>query len=205
MDALDGGFWQYGDDSTPEAGVTYFAGTFVRHPLTLAAAKATLTYLKEQGPGLQEKLNAQTARLAEMMNQVCLSHQLPINIVSFGSLWKIKFKQEHKHNELLFTLMRLNGIHIWDNFPCFLTEAHTPEEVNRIAAAFKESALELAGAGFLGFQEFQKVESKNMLVKEAPPVPGARLGKDKNGNPAWFVAHPEEKGKFLQVKENQLV
>ncbi|MCC6401593.1 MAG: amino acid adenylation domain-containing protein, partial [Flavobacteriales bacterium] len=37
MDALDGGHWQYGDDSVPPAGVTYFAGTFVRHPLTLAA------------------------------------------------------------------------------------------------------------------------------------------------------------------------
>ncbi|MBL7938098.1 MAG: amino acid adenylation domain-containing protein, partial [Flavobacteriales bacterium] len=34
MDALDGGHWQFGDDSVPPAGVTYFAGTFVRHPLT---------------------------------------------------------------------------------------------------------------------------------------------------------------------------
>jgi glutamate-1-semialdehyde aminotransferase len=25
MDALDGGFWQFGDNSVPEAGVTYFA------------------------------------------------------------------------------------------------------------------------------------------------------------------------------------
>ncbi|HRP00949.1 MAG TPA: aminotransferase class III-fold pyridoxal phosphate-dependent enzyme, partial [Flavobacteriales bacterium] len=40
MDALDGGHWQYGDDSVPPAGVTYFAGTFVRHPLILAAMKA---------------------------------------------------------------------------------------------------------------------------------------------------------------------
>lgn len=43
MDALDGGAWQYGDDSIPGVGVTYFAGTFVRHPLALAAAKASLT------------------------------------------------------------------------------------------------------------------------------------------------------------------
>ena len=41
LDALDGGHWQYGDDSYPEAGVTYFAGTFVRHPLALASAKAS--------------------------------------------------------------------------------------------------------------------------------------------------------------------
>src|SRR3546814_13497608 len=36
MDALDGGHWQFGDDSVPTVGVTYFAGTFVRHPLALA-------------------------------------------------------------------------------------------------------------------------------------------------------------------------
>src|SRR5580704_17780929 len=38
MDALDGGQWRYGDNSFPEVGVTFFAGTFVRHPLALAAA-----------------------------------------------------------------------------------------------------------------------------------------------------------------------
>ncbi len=50
MDALDGGMWQYGDDSFPETGVTFFAGTFVRHPLALAAAHAVLKHLKQEGP-----------------------------------------------------------------------------------------------------------------------------------------------------------
>ena len=62
MDALDGGHWQYGDDSVPTVGVTYFAGTFVRHPLALAAAKASLVHLKQRRPGLQERLNRTTAR-----------------------------------------------------------------------------------------------------------------------------------------------
>ena len=59
MDALDGGLWQYGDDSIPTVGVTYFAGTFVRHPLALAAAKAALEHLKARGPELQTQLNVQ--------------------------------------------------------------------------------------------------------------------------------------------------
>ncbi|MCB0138515.1 MAG: aminotransferase class III-fold pyridoxal phosphate-dependent enzyme, partial [Caldilineaceae bacterium] len=42
MDALDSGMWQYGDDSVPEEDMTFFAGTFVRHPLALAAAKVVL-------------------------------------------------------------------------------------------------------------------------------------------------------------------
>ena len=52
MDALDGGQWNYGDASIPEVGVTYFAGTFVRHPPALVAAKAVLEHLKVKGPKL---------------------------------------------------------------------------------------------------------------------------------------------------------
>ena len=33
--------------------MTFFAGTFVRHPLALAAAKAVLLHLKERGLALQ--------------------------------------------------------------------------------------------------------------------------------------------------------
>ncbi|RZK33682.1 MAG: hypothetical protein EOO61_14895 [Hymenobacter sp.] len=68
---------------------------------------------------------------------------------------------------------------------------------------FQESALELADAGFLGFPAAHQL--KKTLVKEVPPVPGARLGKDKNGNPAWFIADPEHQHQFLQVKQNDLV
>ncbi len=63
MDALDGGQWQFGDDSIPEVGVTFFAGTFVRHPLVLAAAWAVLNHLKDSGPALQETLNKKTVGL----------------------------------------------------------------------------------------------------------------------------------------------
>ena len=52
MDALDGG-WNYGDESIPEVGVTYFAGTFVRHPPALVAAKAVLEHLS-RAPKLQQ-------------------------------------------------------------------------------------------------------------------------------------------------------
>ena len=69
MDALDGGFWQYGDDSYPAAGVTFFAGTFVRHPLALAATAAVLKHLKEAGPALQEGLSERTGRLVDAPQQ----------------------------------------------------------------------------------------------------------------------------------------
>jgi len=202
MDALDGGFWQYGDNSQPEAGVTYFAGTFVRHPLALAAGKASLEYMIEKGPSLQAGLNVMTKYLAAEMNAICEQEGLPFYIPSFGSLWKIKFKDELPYGELLFTLMREKGIHIWDLFPCFLTESHTKQDVDTIIAKFRESVYELIESGFLPTNkkpEPVKEEHNPLMVA---PFPGARLGRDKDGNPGWFISDTNNPGKYLQVKLN---
>jgi len=196
MDALDGGFWQYGDESFPEIGVTYFAGTFVRHPLALAAGKASLTYLKEKGTQFQTELNQRTTFLAGLLNDTVYEFKLPMYIAHFGSLWKIKFKEEYPYSELLFTLMREKGIHIWDGFPCFLTEAHTLEEIETIAAKFRESILELIGVKLIPLPEEPAVEK---TADVTPPVEGARLGRDRAGNPAWFITDPDNPERYLQV------
>jgi acyl carrier protein len=33
----------------------------------------------------------------------------------------------------------------------------------------------------------------------APPVPGARLGRDRHGNPTWYVPHPENPSKYVML------
>src|SRR5580658_9888554 len=91
MDTLDGGMWQYGDDSFPEVGVTFFAGTFVRHPLAVAAMKAVLLHFKEQGHSLQERLNERTAELVRTLNEVVGRYDLPTRIESFGSFFYFAF------------------------------------------------------------------------------------------------------------------
>ena len=191
MDALDGGFWQFGDDSVPEAGVTYFAGTFVRHPLALATAKASLEYLKEQGPQLQEELNRNTDYLAGKLNAIAEQYRTPIFVAHFGSLWKIKYNEEYPYSELLFMLMRHKGIHIQDGFPCFLTTAHTKADIDRIAGAFQESIAELVETGFIPTNSINDVVPSNDNsngIFDTPPHPKARLGLDDQGNPAWFIA-----------------
>ncbi|GAB3718222.1 hypothetical protein GCM10027592_60930 [Spirosoma flavus] len=202
MDALDGGFWQFGDTSVPEIGVTYFAGTFVRHPLALAAAKASLTYMKEAGAELQQQLTKKTKRLADALNTVVEHHQLPLFVAQFGSLWKIKFKEDVVCGELLFTLMREKGIHIWDGFPCFLTEVHTTSEIDLIIQHFTNSINEMIEAGFFNGNSAKSDGEKasgSTFVDNVPPVLGARLGRDRAGNPAWFVPNPDQPGKYLQV------
>lgn len=208
MDALDGGYWQYGDLSVPEIGVTYFAGTFVRHPLALAAAKASLQHMKDRGPALQQKLTAMTKIFTDGMEAKCRKEDLPVTVVGFGSLWRLKFLEEIPYSELFFTLMRLKGIHILDGFPCFITDAHTEDDIKIMLAAFEASMDEMIEAGFFSSQQqTQPVSAAVAPTVEpipananTPPVPGARLGRDKDGKPGWFIADENKPGKYLQVK-----
>ena len=147
MDALDGGHWQFGDDSYPSVGVTFFAGTFVRHPLAVAAAKAVLLYLKEQGPGLQEKLSAQTASLVRSLNQLFEANQVPSRIENFASIFYFSFPTDFPLGGLLHYHLREKGIFLLEGFPCFLTTAHTESDVHKIIGAFKESIAELQDGG----------------------------------------------------------
>ncbi len=194
MDALDGGHWQFGDDSTPTVGVTYFAGTFVRHPLALAAAHAVLNHLTHEGPELQASLNAKVTAMAEELNAFCVSVGAPVHIVHFSSVWKTIFDEDHPLQDLLFAMMRSRGIHILDNFPCFFTTAHSEADFAAIANAFRESILEMQEAEFL-----PRRRETATFDAEHPPVPGARLGKDPEGRPAWFVPNPDAPGKYLRV------
>ncbi|GAB2794714.1 polyketide synthase [Dyella kyungheensis] len=196
MDALDGGGWQYGDASIPTVGVTYFAGTFVRHPLALAAAHAVLNHLKQNGAALQERLNARTSLLMDELNAFCASVGAPIQLVHFASVWKTNFTEDHPLQDLLFAMIRSRGIHMLDNFPCFFTTAHSEQDFQAIAKAYKESVLEMQEAEFL--PRNRNVEALAFDANR-PPVVGARLGKDQHGNPAWFVPNPDAPGKFMRV------
>ena len=198
MDALDGGGWQFGDASVPTVGVTYFAGTFVRHPLAMAACVAALKFLKQQGPQLQLDLNARTKTLVDMLNEHFREVGAPLELRTFGSLWKPFFTQELPWGELIFAMMRDRGVHIWDGFPCFLTIAHSDEDVASIARVFEESVAEMQEAGF--FPPRQQAAAAAAVDASAPPVPGARLGRDPNGTPAWYVPHPVEAGRYVKLE-----
>jgi len=203
MDALDGGNWQYGNDSVPEAGVTYFAGTFVRHPLALAAAYASLKYMKQKGPDLQKEINEKGNYLSKVLNQAFEKRKLPIFVANYGSLWKVKFHQEIPYSELMFVLLREKGIHIIDGFPCFMTEATSSSDIEKMITAFVESMDMMIKVGFFpsANENNPDFDPASVVFKtKNPPVSGAKLGMDKGGNPAWFITDPEKEGKYLEVE-----
>jgi amino acid adenylation domain-containing protein len=201
MDALDGGFWQYGDDSIPEVGVTFFAGTFVRHPMALAAAEAVLLKLKEGGADLQRSLTEKVYNFVTHLNQHFERVGAPIKLEHFTSYFYVSYPGELPYAQLLFYLLREKGVHVWDHRPCFLTLSHTDADVEFITRAFKDSVAELQAIGFLpSVTPAQALTNGNRKGdRNCPPQAGARLGKDPQGNPAWFVPDPDRPGKYLQV------
>jgi amino acid adenylation domain-containing protein len=149
MDALDGGHWKFGDDSYPEAGVTYFAGTFVRHPLALAAAKAALQHVKNAGPELQRTVNARTKNLVDRLNAFFVSRNAPLRAVTFASLWRILVDADQPMAEIFYYALRQRGLHVYAQFNCFLTTAHGDAEAATIADRIENAVGELLDAGIL--------------------------------------------------------
>jgi len=149
MDGLDGGAWNYGDDSFPEVGVTFFAGTFVRHPLAITAAWQVLNHLKEQGPKLQLELSERVARFCRTLNEHFEWIKVPIRLSYFSSYAMIEYAPDLQFISLLWYYLREKGIHAWENRTCYFTLAHSDEDFDRLIAAFKNSVTEMQAGGFL--------------------------------------------------------
>jgi glutamate-1-semialdehyde aminotransferase len=140
LDFIDGGAWHYGDDSAPAARRTFFAGTFNKNPLGMAAAHAVLSKLTAEGPGLQAALNARTADLVDELNRWLQGRAIPIEIARFGSMFR--FLVPGKLESFFYRLIGA-GIYLWEGRSCFLSTAHGDDDIARIAAAVRRAASEL--------------------------------------------------------------
>jgi glutamate-1-semialdehyde aminotransferase len=198
LDALDGGYWEFGDDSIPEVGVTFFAGTFVRHPVALAAMKAVLLRLKAEGPALQAALAERTAKLARELREFFASVDANVTLEDYTSYFYMSVGAGEPYGSLLFYLLRQYGVHTWEFRPQFLTTSHSDADIALFKNAVIRAVSELVSHGLLQGDPV-KVERLNKAQANTPPVDGARLGKDRDGTPAWFIPDPDRPGKHIQV------
>jgi len=148
MDGIDGGMWNFGDRSIPpnESGRTFVAGTFCHHPLAMEASLAVLKNIKEQGRELYNELNMKTQRLTDTLNSYFEEENVPIRMVRFGSLFRFVLKGDF---ELLFYYLIEKGIYIWEGRNCFISTAHTDNDIDFIINAVKESIKEMREGGFM--------------------------------------------------------
>jgi len=194
MDALDGGVWQFGDDSYPSVGVTFFAGTFHRHPLTLSAVKAVLDHFRQQGPQLQQQLSAKTASLVSALNALFEKGNVPSRIENFGSIFYFSFPTDFPLGSLLHYHLRAKGIYLLEGFPCFLTTTHSDADIATIVRAFDESIAEMQAGGILQgrseltAQGIEKTSSAAPVLRVQQPAPSIEVPMTEAQMEVWLSA-----------------
>ena len=156
LDRIDGGTWRYGDDSYPAVERTFYAGTFCKHPLAMAAARAVLTELKRQGPGLQAGLNERTHQFVASVNAIFDGEGVPLNLVHYGSLMRFNlsgnFSYLYQPLEMDIFCHHLidRGVYIWEGRTLFLSTAHTDADLDTIRAAVRGAVRDMKTGGFFG-------------------------------------------------------
>ncbi|MEH1934477.1 MAG: aspartate aminotransferase family protein [Nostoc sp.] len=163
MDRIDGGMWNYGDLSypQPEAEMTFFSGTFCKHPLAMAAARAVLKRLKSEGTALQQQLNQRTSQFVKTLNTYFEADEVPIRLANFGSIFNsVRFGNSASSvssdalekmkliNLLLYHHLLDKGVYLRSSLHA-LSTAHTDEDLDFIIQAIKDSVRELRDGGFL--------------------------------------------------------
>ena len=159
MDGIDGGMWQYGDDSYPSAQRTYFGGTFCQHPVSMAGCLATLRELKTQGPELQQNLNNRMEEFANRVNKFFESESLQLRIIFFGSIFTFRGPG---NLEVFFYHLLEKGVYIWEWRACFLSTSHTDEDLDQVFTAIKDSIIEMRSGGFFPLRE--KPQKKTLPI-----------------------------------------
>lgn len=173
MDALDGGMWSFGDASVPEAAPTFFAGTFVRHPLVLAALDATLDHIEKHGPDLWGRVAERTQKLVEEMNIMLAQRGLPRLVEGYSSWFVLNLADHDPNAALIFPLMRLKGVHVAVGYLCIFTTQHSEEDFQRVAQVFEEAVDELRSVGILSSESAGQaaVPAQQPTTKAESPAP----------------------------------
>lgn len=154
LDAIDGGEWNYGDDSYPEKEMTFFAGTFCKHPLSLAAAHAVLRFIDQNEGEVQKKVNRLTENFVMQVNAYFAEENVPMHVTYFGSLFRFEAYGKYELSklpaeiELFFYLLMEKGVYIWEKRTCFFSAAHTADDARFFFDAIKKSVREMREGGF---------------------------------------------------------
>jgi amino acid adenylation domain-containing protein len=189
MNGIDGGLWDYGDASYPQAEKIFFAGTFNKNHTGMVAALAVLQHLKKQGPELQQQLNQRTSQLAQTLNSYFQQENVPIRVVHFGSLFRFAFSG---NLDLFFYHLIDKGVYIWEGRNCFLSTAYTDADIDYVIQAVKESVKELREGGFL-----PSGSSKLFPIEKTPNGTSSSLTEKKQPQEFW-----EQNGSVLQEQNN---
>jgi non-ribosomal peptide synthetase component F len=149
--------------------VTFFAGTFVRHPLAMAAVKAVLLHLRDKGPEFWQTVKNRANRLAQTVDRMFVENNVPIRMPNFGTQMFVRVAEDHKYANLFFFHLRNKGVFLLEGFPTYMTAAHTDADIDYCIAAFRESIAEMQEGGFFEVPSGIEVPHLNGSRLTGPP------------------------------------
>ena len=150
----------YRDDQTGGASV-FTAGTFSGNPLTMAAGKAQLTYLKEH-PEVYRHLAEQGTRLADEVNKFAVAEELPAHVANALSMIYMRVqpggpirtgrdidRSMREADDALTLYLLKNGVILPSIHLGFVSAAHSEQDVDQVIDAMKSSLLEVKNQGLV--------------------------------------------------------
>ena len=153
MAHTDGGSSFYLPGDVGVENTIYTAGTYCKHPLTMAACSAVVRELRSAGPGLQLALNRKGDELAETLNREFSKLEIPLGVFNSGSFFRfaqnhnLSFVYQPRQMDLFNVSMVTRGIYIVEGGTCFLSTAHSDSDVEQIIEAALAAGTEIRDSG----------------------------------------------------------
>ena len=168
MAPVDGGEWCAEEGSYPLSPTTRVAGTGGGHPLVLAAARAALLLLRDEGSALLAGVHARAADAAARLRDVFDRRGTPLRVHHAGCDLRIAFPAGGREvEEPLFHLhLRTRGVLAGEDRVLRFCAAHAEADAARLAAAAEEAVAAMRADGFLG--------GEPAGVRDLPLSPGQR-------------------------------
>lgn len=144
MDRVDGGMWNYYDNSAPSGFLTHTGGTFCHHPLAMASAKETLNMMISKGSQIQDELSKKAELLSDCLNQFFEESEIPLKVARFGSLFIFMGNKEPQLLRFLYYKLIEKGFYLWEGATCFISTEHSEEDIICFVKAVKDCCYELS-------------------------------------------------------------
>ena len=129
----------------PHGSSSFLAGTFSEHPLVMAAVGAVLDHIMAHAPSIYPSLRHKTDEFARALNCWWREKGYELRIDNFCSMFR--FQVPAHLNVVFYQTLLLHGVYCWEGRTCFLTTAHTDEDIALVIEACKRTTYKLAESG----------------------------------------------------------
>ena len=169
MAHIDGGSKQLVEDGDVMTPTTYLQGTFNKNGLSILALHDVLQQFATS-PDLMKNAQDKVTALFERFQKICPENLVHlVQIRRYGSVFRFSTK---RHDQVFQKYMIANGVYIFEAGTCFMSSAHTAEDIDVIAAAMVRSLQAMVADELLdsSIDNFSRVEIRSGINPRIQPV-----------------------------------